>query len=113
MTGDLRKERCLQLMLAGEMNQKQIAEELGCAESTISNWKHDEEFQLIFRKELRLLMCGEAPAAVSRIIGLSRTAESETVKLNANKMILDKCGLADKQEIEITGTKEITVALEE
>ena len=113
MHGDLRKERCLELMLAGELNQKQIAEELGCTESTISKWKHDEEFQATFRKELRLLMSGEAPAAITRIVKLSKTAESESVRLNANKMILDKAGLADKTELEITGTKEITVSLED
>jgi phage terminase small subunit len=34
----------------------------------------------------------QAPAAMSRIVELSITAENETVKLNANKDILDRAG---------------------
>ena len=37
-------QKCIEMMILGNMTQKQIAEELHVSENTISSWKKNENF---------------------------------------------------------------------
>jgi len=110
MTGnDAIREKAVQIMANGNMTLGEMAEELGISDSTFYRLRQEPEFQNELRKEIRSRFAPYAQQAVNNIIRLANLADSESVKLAANKEILDKIGVGSKQEIEITGTQEITV----
>ena len=99
--------KCIELMITGEFTQKQIAEKINVTEKTICEWKKLDEFKKEKEKLLRESFSDVAPKVKAELYRLALKAESEQVKLNAIKDILDRAGLkpTDKQEIDL-GNKE-------
>lgn len=54
------------------------------------------------KPKIRQYLENEAEGAVGRIAELSKTAENEAVKLNANKDILDRAGYKPTEKTDIT-----------
>lgn len=103
------RERAVQIMANGNMSLGEMADELGISDSTFYRLRQDPEFQNELRKEIRSRFAPYAQQAVNNIITLANCADSESVKLSANKEILEKIGVNNKQELEISGTQDITV----
>lgn len=96
--------RAVRLMVRSNMSQKEIAEEIGITEATISKWKHRDDFDEVRMKEERLYL-GDLAAPALRTMKELLNAKSELVRYNAASDILDRTGYkpADKQELEVKG----------
>jgi len=99
----------IQLFAAGGYSQKEMAEKVGISESQIYRWKQTKEFQEALRLELKNKIADYVGMAIKNIATLAVTAESETVRLNANKELLEKYGVTSKQEIDINASHEIVI----
>lgn len=106
-------EQCIRMFASGGYSQKQIAEEIGVDVSTIYKWKQTEEFQTRLRTEIKSRMADYVGMALQNIASLANTAESETVRLNANKELMEKFGITSKQEIDINATTEIVIDIQD
>jgi phosphoribosyl-AMP cyclohydrolase len=62
--------------------------------------------QVFSRKNVSEYIEGHATGAASRVVDLSKTADSDAVRLNANKDILDRAGFKPKEvsEVEVKKT---------
>lgn len=102
-----KQRRCIELLVAGCRSQKEIAREISAAESTICNWKKNDEFMAAYTEALKDSMKSVAALAFKTETALLK-ARSETVRLMAAKDILDRAGFKpkDQQEIEIGGGKD-------
>ena len=100
--------KCIELMLKGDMNQKQIAKELKVTEQTIINWKKDERFQeLKFKMEREVLknMTSKAFRTLNELLD----SESDTVRFYAVRDILDRSGHKAVDISEVTSKSEVNV----
>ena len=95
--------------LANGETQSSIAKDLSMARTTIWRWLKDPEFVQALDKEVRSRFKEKAGNAVNNLFDLADNADSETVKLNANKEILDRAGYSVKHEIDVTNTNDIVV----
>lgn len=100
--------RCLELMLEGRLNQKQIAEEIKVSQQTIINWKKDERFQDLKHKMEREALKDMTSKAV-RTLGDLLDADSDTVRFYAARDILDRVGHKAVEVSQITSKTEVTV----
>ena len=100
--------RCLELMLEGRLNQKQIAEEIKVSQQTIINWKKDERFQELKFKMEREALKNMTSKAV-RTLGDLLDADSDTVRFYAARDILDRVGHKAVEVSQITSKTEVTV----
>lgn len=103
------REQAIQVLANGNKSIGEMADELGISDSTFWRLRQDPDFQRDLRNEIRGRFAPYASQAVYNIIRLANCAESETVKLSANKEILEKLGLSNKQEMDITVSQDITV----
>ena len=93
---------CLELMVNTKLTQKAIAKKIQMSEQTICNWKKDPEFIAEHNKLLRATLRSVATKAARTLVDLLE-AESEQVRLNAAKDILDRAGLKPEEKIEVNG----------
>ncbi|HIW85842.1 MAG TPA: helix-turn-helix domain-containing protein [Candidatus Eubacterium faecipullorum] len=96
-----KQKQCLELMLSGEFTQKQIAEKIGVTEQTITNWKKKEEFCKEYNSALKRKINLHAAAAFKAEADLLKRADSDAVKLNAAKDILDRAGFKPRDEVSL------------
>lgn len=87
-------------MFEGDLNQKQIAEELKVTEQTIINWKKRDDFNeelLSYERGYLKGLSGKAMKTMESLLN----AKSELVRYNAASDILDRTGHkpTEKQEI--------------
>lgn len=104
-----KQKECLALMLTGEMTQKDIAKKLGVTEQTITNWKKKKEFEEEFNTALYKKINLTAAKAFKTEVALLDMADSDSVRLNAAKDILDRAGFKPKDEIELTKPVDETI----
>lgn len=104
-----KQKRCLELMLSGEMTQKQISEKIGVTEQTITNWKKQEEFCKEYNSALKRNINLHAAAAFKTEVDLLKKADSDAVKLNAAKDILDRAGFKPRDEVSLIQSADETV----
>lgn len=93
----------IDLMVTSNLNQREIAKKLDINEATISRWKNNEDFKNELGKaQKNYLMSLTAPAI--RTLKNLLYADSEAVRFNAAKDILDRTGYkpTEKQQLEIT-----------
>lgn len=93
---------CLDLMINSKLTQKQIAKQIKMTEQTICNWKKDAEFMAAYNKLLRSSLQSVAAKAARTLTSLL-DAESEQVRLNAAKDILDRAGFKPEDKLAING----------
>lgn len=94
--------KAIALMVEGNLNQKQIAEELNVSVQSIIAWKKKPEFQEELLNAERNLLKGLTSKAIKTMEDLL-TAKSELVRYNAASDILDRTGHkpTDKVEAEV------------
>lgn len=93
---------CLDLMINSKLSQKQIAKQIKMSEQTICNWKKDAEFMAQYNKLLRSSLQSVAGKAVRTLVSLL-DADSEQVRLNAAKDVLDRAGFKPEDRLAING----------
>ena len=93
---------CLGLLVSAELTQKQIAAEIKVSEQTICAWKKDPEFIDEYNKLMRTTVRSVAAKAFKTLTSLL-DADSEQVRLNAAKDILDRAGFKPEERVEING----------
>lgn len=94
--------KCLGLLVSAEMTQKQIAAEIKVSEQTICAWKKDAEFIEGYNNLMRSTVRSVSAKALKTLVSLL-DAESEQVRLNAAKDILDRAGFKPEEKVEING----------
>lgn len=96
-----KQRKCLELMLTGNFTQKEIAEKIGVTEQTITNWKKKDEFAEEYNTALKKRINLHAAVAFKTETELLRSADSDSVRLNAAKDILDRAGFKSRDEISL------------
>lgn len=92
-----KQQKCIELIVTGEMTQAQIARELNITEQTICTWKKDKEFAAELAKANRTAINSLVPKTINKLRALL-DAESEQVQLAAAKDILDRAGYKAPKE---------------
>lgn len=100
-----KQKKCLELMVRGDMEQKEIAEEIKVSEQTICNWKKSEEFCEEYSSMLRQSINALAARAFRTQVNLL-SARSEMVRYTAAKDILDRAGFVAEEKLKISGSLE-------
>lgn len=110
-----KQDKAINLMVFTNLSQREIAKKLDVREETVSRWKKQESFQSK-KEELQREFLKELVAPAMRGLKDLIDADSEFVKLEAIKTILDRAGYDSvdnelksleikKQEIQIEKTK--------
>lgn len=103
--------KCLQLMIKGEMTDKDIAATINITQKTICEWKKNcKEFQDEYNALMRNSLQYAAPKAFRKQIELLKSKNDMVAHLAA-KDIMDRAGFAptDKVEMDIDMDLNITV----
>ena len=95
--------KCIGLMVSTDMTQKEIAKEIKVSEQSICAWKKDPEFMALHDKMLNTVIRSVASQAFRTLLKLL-DADSEGVRFNAAKYIMELAGHKPKEDINITGT---------
>lgn len=96
-----KQKKCLELMLTGDYTQKEIAKEIGVTEQTIVNWKKNDEFAEEYNSALKKRINLHAATAFKTETELLKNADSDSVRLNAAKDILDRAGFKPRDEVSL------------
>lgn len=95
-----KQKKCIELMVAGDRKQKEIATILHVTEATICNWKKNKEFIDEYISSLKDSMKDVAAKAFNTEVTLLK-ARSEMVRLMAAKDILDRAGFKPDSNVSI------------
>lgn len=96
-----KQKKCIELMVAGDRTQKEIAKVINISQATICNWKKTKEFMSEYTSSLKDSMKDVAARAFYTEVSLLR-ARSEMVRLMAAKDILDRAGFKPDDNINIS-----------
>lgn len=96
-----KQRKCLEMMITGEYTQKEIAAQIGVTEQTIVNWKKNDEFAEEYNSALKKQINLHAAAAFKTETELLKKADSDSVRLNAAKDILDRAGFKPRDEVSL------------
>lgn len=102
-----KQKMALELFLEGELNQKEIAQQIGVTEQTIVNWKKNEEFITEFNDAIKGKLHTAAGKALKRELELLKRADSDSVSLNAAKDILDRAGFKADSLVKLDGKLDV------
>ena len=92
--------KCLQLMIKGEMTDKEIAEAINITPKTICEWKKNcKEFQSEYNALMRNSLQYAAPKAFRKQISLLNSRNDMVAHLAA-KDIMDRAGFNPIEKIE-------------
>ncbi len=103
-----KQKKCIELMAAGEMTQREIAKQIDIAEETISRWKKDKEFMLELDELVRVGIQSLAAKAFRTMSGLL-CSKNDMVKYMASKDILDRSGFKADDKLKIEGMIPIVI----
>ncbi|BFL72115.1 phBC6A51 family helix-turn-helix protein [Anaerococcus nagyae] len=103
-----KKEKAAAMLVCTNLSQRDIANKLDMREETLSRWKKDEGFKKLIKKNEQQYMKDLVSPALRGLKDLVE-AQSEFVKLEAIKTILDRAGyetIDDRlHELEIEHTR--------
>ncbi|MCS8562725.1 hypothetical protein EFJ78_02040 [Pediococcus pentosaceus] len=97
-----KKQKAIELMFNAKLSQKDIADEVGVHETTLSKWKHDDDYKEYMEKYARETISRSSGKALGTMIGLLN-ARSELVRFNAAKDLLDRAGFAPTDKVDLSG----------
>jgi transposase len=100
--------KCLEMLICGDLLQKEIAEELGVSENTITNWKKSEEFQKAYTSTIHnkiLYATGKALKTQTELLN----SKNDNVRYSAAKDILDRAGFKDEDKVKIEGESSVII----
>lgn len=97
-----KQKKCVELLVSGSYTKIEIAEQCNIARKTINDWlNHNEEFKKEYEKAMAESIRSLAPKAKHTMSKLLE-AESENVRFQAAKDILDRTGFKPKEQVEIS-----------
>ena len=98
-----KQKKCIEMLIEGELTQREVARELNVSEQTLCRWKHSEEFAAELKNANRLCIQALAPKA-TRVLGELLSSDSDNVRLGAVREVLDRSGFKSEEKIELNGT---------
>ena len=106
-----KQRKAIQLLVYEGYSQAQACKEVGVNKTSMSKWmNHNERFIEAFNKELHVAQSYRTRAykcyaqqAIATIVNLAKSADNETVRLNAAKEILDRAGDKPVDKVEYNG----------
>lgn len=90
--------KCVQMLAAGELSQKEIAEKLRVSQQTICNWKKSTEFLSAYDEQIKANIRSLAGLAFKTQKDLLVKSKQDNVRLAAAKDILDRGGYKNNEE---------------
>ena len=105
-----KQRKCLELLVQGELSQKEIAEEIKVSEQTICNWKKNDEFRSEYDNLMRVCIQSFAAKAFQTQKRLLN-AKSEMVRYMVSKDILDRAGYKPTEKIEAEVDTELNITV--
>ncbi|WP_259592360.1 phBC6A51 family helix-turn-helix protein [Lactobacillus paragasseri] len=87
------RRKAVIMLFEGEKTQKEIAEEIGINNATLSKWKNDSLFKKAQREYSISQLDSALPLAIQKLIELINNGKSEMVKLQAIQTVLKRAGL--------------------
>lgn len=98
-----KQKKCIELMVQGDLQQKEIATLIKVSEQTICNWKKTvPEFMQEYNRLLKQSIQSVASKAFHTQTRLLN-AKSEMVRYMASKDILDRAGFKSTDKLEVEG----------
>lgn len=104
-----KQKKCLELLVNGEMSQKEIAEQIKVSEQTICNWKKNSEFVAEYEDLMRVCIQSFAAKAFQTHKKLL-SAKSEMVRYMTAKDILDRAGFKPTEKVDVKGAIPVVIA---
>lgn len=93
--------KCLELMIKGDMTDKEIAETINITQKTICEWKkNNKEFQDEYNSLMRSSLQYAAPKAFRKQLALLNSKNDMVAHLAA-KDIMDRAGFSPTEKIEM------------
>ncbi len=102
-----KQQKCINLMIATNKTQKQIAQEIQVNENTITNWKKDKEFIKAIEQNIKENFSSLALDAQKELKKLLKS-KNEYIKIQAVKDVLDRAGFKPIEKREIKDDTEKT-----
>lgn len=104
--------KCLELMITGEMTDKQIAETINISQKTICDWKkNSKEFQEQYNTLMRSSLQYAAPKAFRKQMSLLNSKNDMVAHLAA-KDIMDRAGFNPTDKLEMDVDMELTISVD-
>lgn len=104
--------KCLELMIQGNMTDKEIAETINITQKTICDWKkNNTEFQDEFNKLVRNSLQYAAPKAFKKQLSLLNSKQDMVAHLAA-KDIMDRAGFNPTDKIEAEVDMELNISID-
>ena len=104
--------KCLELMLQGNMTDKEIAEAINITQKTICEWKkNNKEFQDEYNALMRNSLQYAAPKAFRKQQKLLQS-ENDMVAHLAAKDILDRAGFKPTDKVEQNVDMELNISID-
>jgi len=104
--------KCLELMIRGEMTDKEIAEQINITQKTICEWKkNNKEFQDQYNTMMRSALQYAAPKAFRKQVALL-DSENDMVAHLAAKDIMDRSGFKPIDKIEQQVDMELNISID-
>ena len=96
-----KQKKCIELLVEGQMTQREIAQAINITEKTISVWKSETEFSSELENATRLSIRSLA-AKAKNIMANLLNSDSDNVRFQAAKDILDRAGFKPQEKIEVS-----------
>lgn len=104
--------KCLELMIRGDMTDKEIAETINITQKTICDWKkNSEEFQNEYNKLMRGSLQFAAPKAFRKQMSLLNSKNDMVAHLAA-KDIMDRAGFNPTDKLEMDVDMELNIKID-
>lgn len=101
--------KCLQLMIKGEMTDKDIADAINITQKTICEWKKNcKEFQDEYNSLMRSSLQYAAPKAFRKQLSLLQSKNDMVAHLAA-KDIMDRAGFNPTDKIELDADMDLNI----
>lgn len=96
-------KEAIHYMVYTDMKDVEIARTLQVDPAMVCRWRKNDEFAAELQKETEKYFKGMVTKATKTAVELMNNASSESVRLNAAKIFLDK-SFADKEDVKVSGT---------
>jgi len=101
--------KCLELMIRGEMTDKDIAKAINITQKTICDWKKNcPEFQDEYNSLMKNSLQYAAPKAFRKQMSLLNSKNDMVAHLAA-KDIMDRAGFGSVEKLEVDADMEMTI----
>lgn len=101
--------RCIELMITTDKKQKEIAKEISVAESTIIDWKKEDEFKTEMHIQMNAYFKDISREAQRVMRNLLKDKNSQ-VRFQASKDILDRAGFKATDRLDIQGAVPVIIS---